>query len=148
MRVISLMLGIILVWFSGSVAKDIQFPEITGWKQSGEVQTFVPKALYEYINGAADLYLSYDFEELKVAEYTDDKKAQVTVEIYRHKSRTHAFGIYSQERLPDANFLNIGAQGYLDKNILNFLAGSYYIKINSYNTGDEDQEVLQAFSKR
>jgi hypothetical protein len=133
---------------SSSGGKPFVFPEIIGWKQSGEIQTFIPKTLYEYINGAADLYLAYDFQELKVAEYLNDKKASVTLEIYRHHSPTDAFGIYSQERLPDANYLNIGAQGYIDKNILNLLLGNYYIKINSYNTGAEDQEVLQAFAKK
>ena len=128
--------------------KSFVFPEIKGWKQSGEPQTFLPGTLYEYINGGADLYLAYDFQELKVTEYLDDKKATVTVEVYRHKSPTEAFGIYSQERLPDANYLNIGAQGYMDKNILNFLAGSFYVKINSYNTGADDQGVLQAFAKK
>jgi Family of unknown function (DUF6599) len=128
--------------------KSFVFPEITGWKQSGEPQTFLPGTLYEYINGGADLYLAFDFQELKVIEYLDDKKATVTVEVYRHKSPTEAFGIYSQERLPGANYLNIGAQGYRDKNILNFLAGSCYVKINSYNAGADDQEVLQALAKK
>jgi len=131
-----------------SEGKSFVFPEIIGWKQSGEIQTFIPKTLYEYINGAADLYLAYDFQELKVAEYLNDKKASVTLEIYRHHSPTDAFGIYSQERLPDANYLNIGAQGYIDKNILIFLSGSYYVKMNSYNTGAEDPEVLQTFAKK
>jgi hypothetical protein len=128
--------------------KSFVFPGITGWKQSGEPQTFLPGTLYEYINGGADLYLAYDFQDLKVTEYLDDNKGNVTVEVYRHKSPTEAFGIYSQERLPDANYLNIGAQGYMDKNILNFLAGSFYVKINSYNTGADDQGVLQAFAKK
>jgi hypothetical protein len=148
MKTICLIFGIItFLWVSGGEAKDFKFPEMTGWKQSEEPQTFLPKTLYEYINGAADLYLTYDFQELRVAEYLNDRKASVTIEIYRHKSPTDAFGIYSQERLPEANYLNIGAQAYIDKNILDFFSGSYYVKINSYNTGAEDQEVLQAFAK-
>jgi hypothetical protein len=131
-----------------SEGKSFVFPEITGWKHSGEIQTFMPKTLYEYIDGAADLYLAYDFQELNVAEYMNDKKASVTIEIYRHQSPNDAFGIYSQERLSDANYLNIGAQGYIDKNILIFLSGIYYVKMNSYKTGAEDPEVLQAFAKK
>jgi hypothetical protein len=145
-RTIGLLLGIVLLWVPGSEAKDVRFPEIAGWKQSGEIQTFIPKTLYEYINGAADLYLACDFEGLQVAEYGNEKKASVTVEVYRHRTPKDAFGIYSRERLPEGNFLGIGAEGYVDKNILNFLSGRYYVKINSYNTGDEDREVLQAFA--
>jgi len=148
MRVLCLLLGILLFPVSSPAARYLRFPDIPGWKPSGEVQSFSPKTLYEYINGAADLYLASDFEELKVAEYANEKKASVVVEAYRHRTPRDAFGIYSQERLPDADFLGIGAQGYVDKNILNFVCGSYYVKINSFNTGAEDREVLQAIAKK
>jgi hypothetical protein len=149
MKTVCLILGLIIfLWVSGAEAKDFRFPEIKGWKQSGEIQTFIPKNLYEYINGAADLYLMYDFQELEVAEYLNEKKASVIIDVYRHKTSTHAFGIYSQERLSDANFINIGAQGYVEKNVLNFLTGSYYVKLNSFNTGAEDEEILLNFAKK
>jgi len=125
-----------------------RFPEMPGWKQSGEIQTFRPKTLFEYINGAADLYIMYDFQELKVAEYKNEKKGSVIVEVYRHNTPTHAFGIYSQERLPNANFLEVGGQGYIEENILNFLTGPYYVKINSFNTGADDKEILLTFAKK
>ncbi|MBS3920550.1 MAG: hypothetical protein KG012_16885 [Deltaproteobacteria bacterium] len=149
MKTICLVLStIIILWNSISEAKDFAFPEITGWKQSGEIETFIPKNLYEYINGAADLYLIYDFEELKVAEYQNEKKASVTVDVYRHRTPLYAFGIYSQERLSGANFLDIGVQGYYEKGFLNFLTGPYYVKISTINTGPEDREVLVAFAKK
>jgi len=149
MKTTCLILGIIIfLWGPGVEAKDFKFPEIPGWKQSGEVQTFTPKTLFEYINGDAELYIMYDFQESKVAEYLNEKKASVIVDVYRHRTPLHAFGIYSQERLSNANFLDIGTQGYIEQNILNFLIGPYYVKINSYNTGAEDQEILLLFAKK
>ena len=150
MKTICLVLGIIIFWWaSGLGAKeDLKFPEIAGWKQSGEIQTFTPKTLFEYINGAADLYIMYDFQELKVGEYQNEKKASVTVEVYEHKTPTHAFGIYSQERLPNANFIDVGAQGYIENNVLNFLTGPCYVKMTSYNAGAEDREILLTFAKK
>lgn len=136
------------LWSSNSGGKFSPFPEISGWKQSGEILTFSPRKLYDYENGAADLYLTYDFQELKVAEYQNEKKASVTVEVYRHKTPRNAFGIYSQERLSNANFLDIGAQGYLGKGILNFVTGNYYVKMNSIDTGAEDEEVLLTFARK
>lgn len=135
-------------WASGAEENSYSFPKIGGWKQSDEIQIFSPENLYDYINGGADLYLKYDFQELKVAEYQNDQKASVTIEVYRHKTPTHAFGIYSQERLSNANYLDIGAQGYSEKGILNFLTGNYYVKMSSFNTGPEDPEVLLTFAKK
>ena len=149
MKTIWLILGVIIsLWAPRSEAKEFKFPEIIGWKQSGEIQTFIPKTLFEYINGAADLYIMYDFQALKVAEYQNEKKASVTVEVYEHKTPTHAFGIYSQERLPNADFIDVGAQAYIENNTLNFLTGPYYVKITSYHTGAEDGEILLAFAKK
>jgi len=147
-KAIALILGIVgFLWSTCSQAADFKFPSVSSWKQVGEVQRFDPNTLYEYINGGADLYLAYDFEELKVAEYQNEKKAAVTVEVYRHRTPTHAFGIYSQERFPGANFTDVGVQGYLEKHALNFLFGNSYVKITSYDTGPEDQSILLAFAK-
>jgi hypothetical protein len=129
-------------------AKDLTFPEVTGWKQSGEVQTFDPKTLYEYINGAADLYLAYDFEKLQIEEYQNEKKASVTIEVYRHKTPNDAFGIYSQERLPESSYLDVGTQGYSDKEVLNFFTGRYYVKITGYKIESGEQEAMLSFAKK
>ncbi|MDI6755097.1 MAG: hypothetical protein QME78_11975 [Thermodesulfobacteriota bacterium] len=133
---------------SPAEGKTISFPEVSGWRQPEKPQVFSPESLYEYINGAADLYLKYDFQDLQVAEYVNEKKAAVTVEVYRHRTPTHAFGIYSQERLANADFLDIGAQGYSESMVLNFFRGVYYVKISSYNTGAEDQKIRTAFARK
>ncbi len=140
------LLGILLLGAPGAAAKDVRFPRIAGWQLSAEIQRFEPKTLYEYINGAADLYLACGFEELKVAEYGNGQKASVIVELYRQRTSRDAFGIYSQERLPEAAVLPVGAEGYIAVNILNFVAGRYYVKISSANTGAEDREVLRRFA--
>jgi len=147
-RTIGLILGIVgLLWSPTAQAAEFKFPSVNGWKQVGEMQTFNPGTLYEYINGGADLYLAYDFEELKVAEYQNSQKAAVTVDVYRHRTSTHAFGVYSQERVPGANFIDVGIQGYQERHALNFLSGNTYVKITSYDTGPEDQAVLLSFAK-
>ena len=136
------------LWAAGGEGRTYSFPEMAGWKQSGEIQIFSPANLYDYINGGADLYLKYDFQELKVAEYQNDRKASVTIEVYRHKTPVHAFGIYSQERLSNANYLEVGAQGYSEKGVLNFLVADCYVKMSSVDVGPEDREVLLAFAKK
>jgi hypothetical protein len=136
------------LWASGGGGGNDSFPEMAGWKLSGEIQIYSPANLYDYINGGADLYLKYDFQELKVADYVNNQKASVTIEVYRHKTPVHAFGIYSQERLNNANDLEVGAQGYSEKGILNFLAADCYVKMSSVDVGPGEQAVLLAFAKK
>jgi len=147
-KTIGLILGIVgLLWSPTAQAAEFKFPSVNGWKQVGEIQSFDSNTLYEYIDGGADLYLAYDFQELKVAEYQNDKKASVTVDVYRHRTLTHAFGVYSQERVPGANFIDVGIQGYQEKHALNFLSGNTYVKITGYDIVSEDQTSLLSFAK-
>ena len=37
------------------------FPEIAGWQKKGAVEIFSPENLYEYIDGAAENFIGYDF---------------------------------------------------------------------------------------
>lgn len=149
MRAFSTLIGIVgILWGFWVEAKEILFPEMAGWKRSGQVQTFGAGTLYEYIDGAADLYLMYEFVELRVMDYENEQRGQVTVDVYRHKTPLYAFGIYSQERLPQAEFLPIGLEAYYQRGLLNLLTGPYYVKLSSVNTGPEDRQILIAFAKK
>ncbi len=118
------------------------FPILTGWSQQGEILKYKADNLYEYINGAADLYLTYDFQELQVAEYHNGKNASIVIEIYRFNNTDQAFGIYSQERPGEWDYLSIGAQGYQEGPMLNFISGNYYVKISGSDIPDSATSVI------
>jgi hypothetical protein len=147
--VVAVLLGSVL-WGGASLAAAAQpfaFPAVDGWTLTGPPQMFSPDTLYDYINGGSDLYLKYDFEELRVVEYRKDKMS-VSAEVYRHRGSENAFGIYSQERVPSADFLALGAQGYYENGVCNFIQGGYYVKLSSDHTGADDREILLAFARR
>lgn len=143
------LLGLAL-WASPSAAAGAQpfaFPAMDGWTLAGQPQVFAPDTLYDYINGGSDLYLKYEFEELTVVEYRKGAMS-VSAEVYRHRTPDHAFGIYSQERVPGAQFLAIGAQGYYENAVCNFIQRGYYVKLSGENTGADDREILLRFARR
>lgn len=122
-------------------------PKVDGWTLSGEGRSFGPANLYEYVDGAAELYLSLGFQNLWVGEYANGRGGSAVVEIYRHESPVHAFGIYSQERPRQGNYLSIGAEGYLAPPYLNFLIGDAYVKLSADGLGDRAEEILRAFAE-
>jgi len=120
----------------------ILFPEVKGWELTLNERVYVPSDLWDLIDGAADTYLSYSFIELHLADYDNDAGISVRVELYRHSTFNNTFGIYTSERSPDYNFIDIGSQGYLEEGALNFLCGYYYVKITTGNQGDDAQKSL------
>ena len=125
---------------TASLAQDIVFPQLKGFKIKNDYPVYLPDNLWDFIDGAADNYLANGFVDLHVAEYKKGK-AVIKLEIYRHSGNTLAFGIYSSERSPSFRFMNLGAQGYIADGSINFFKGNYYVKIKTFS---KKEKVLQA----
>jgi hypothetical protein len=123
------------------------FPSFEGWSKKGKPDIYTPDNLFEYINGAAEVFLSYDFVKLATLTYENDKQYSFVVDVYQHSSDRNGFGIYSQEKPQKGDFLKIGTQGYYEKGVLNFLKGSFYVKMSGYDLGDNDEKVLTTAAK-
>jgi hypothetical protein len=129
-----------------SAAQEKLFPSVEGWKLSQEETSYTPNNLFDVIDGAADLFLEYNFIDLHIGRYTRGE-LDIKVELYRHATSVDAFGIYSQERFADYHFIEIGVQGYLEKGALNFLAGTYYVKISTIQESENAQSGMQQLAK-
>lgn len=122
-------------------------PHVANWQTTADVQRYNPETLYEYIDGAAEAYLGYDFKELVVGDFQGGRtKVTLTAEIYDMGTDVNAFGIYSAERFPESRFIPVGIQGYLEEGTLNFLAGRYYVKLMCYEGGGQTEEFLKLFA--
>ena len=122
-------------------AETPMFPEIQGWKMKVDEKVYNSGDLWELINGAADIFLSYYFEDLHIAEYTK-KDQMIRVELYRHKTTDDTYGIYTAERMPDYTQVPIGAQGYKSQGVLNFMAGNYYVKVMSAGVEEVNEQII------
>lgn len=123
-------------------------PKVESWPFSESPQVYYPENLYEYIDGAAEIYLNYDFQQLAVGQYKKaDSPASISVEIYDMGSSQNAFGIYSAERFPEAQFVPVGSQGYQEEGSLNFIIGRYYIKLLCFDCGQENKTILSLFAQ-
>ena len=127
---------------SSNAGDDDLFPSVSGWKFVPGESEYTPDNLWDLIDGAAELYLSYGFEHLTLGEYTDQSGTDVRVEVYRHSSRTNAFGMYSQERNPEYHFINVGVQGYIEDGVLNFLSGPFYVKITTHIPAKQGRDAM------
>ena len=138
-----MVLGILLPY---ARAQEVLFPQVGTWKLTPEETVYTPNNLFDVIDGAADLYLEYDFVDLHVGRYTKGE-LEIKVELYRHGSAVDAFGIFSQERFPDYHFIDIGTQGYMEKGALNILAGVFYVKISTIQEGQAAQDAMLTLAR-
>jgi hypothetical protein len=102
-----------------------------GWTRAREIRMFSPADLWEYINGAAEQYLTYGFQDLATSKYTDASGTVVAADIYRMADAVHAFGIYRHEVNPKAQPVPLGVEGRAGSNTLKFWTGRFYVKLTA-----------------
>ena len=140
------LLSIIALVVAIGPAHAAVFPEIAGWTAAGETMTFTPDTLWEHINGAAETFLQFGFQELKTAELTRDATT-VAVGIYEMGSPLDAYGVYRTERPDEAAVVPIGAQALISAPYQALMVKDrFYVKIDVYD-GEIDEASGQAILK-
>ncbi len=137
-------IGILLLLFNlSAVSFAGVFPEIKGWTPEGEVNFRTPDDLWEYINGAAGLYLAYGFKVLRYRDFTRGDHL-MKVHIYDMGSPLNAFGIYVTERPEDVKLQSIGTEAVIKPPVYCLLLKDrFYIQVQMIK-GDIDDDSGKA----
>lgn len=65
------------------------------WTRPDSPNVVTEKNIFDYMNGAGELYLGYRFDHLDVYEYIAEIQKEILVELYFMKSSDDAFGLLS-----------------------------------------------------
>jgi hypothetical protein len=114
---------------------------LDGWRRSDTTQIFDRENLFDYINGGAEIYLSYDFQRVVVQRYgikiEDSLEGNsITVEIWQMSSAADAYGVYSLDHLQED--VDIGQKGGYDTGVLRFWKGRYFVKILGFEENSKE----------
>ncbi|RJP34005.1 MAG: hypothetical protein C4527_03255 [Candidatus Omnitrophota bacterium] len=129
---------------------------LAGYSRIGAIETYQPHNLYEYMNGGAELYLAYAFEDMAVGYYALDphKKSDsiyagtegdVLVEIFRMKNAEDAYGVYSDDATGEHP--DIGQDACYASGFLRFWKGRYFVKVLILIDHNEPRDSILAIGK-
>jgi hypothetical protein len=131
MRQTTILLAAVLGAAVPGAAAD--FPQIKGWSPATEVQTYTTDTLWEYINGAAEVFVQYGFRELETRELSADG-VTVAVGIYDMGTPLNAFGIYRTEAPTDTPPEAVGGEAVVSPPYQALMAKDrYYVKVDVYD---------------
>lgn len=112
------------------------------WVRASQIQMFNPGDLWEFIDGAAEQFLTYGFQDLATTKYSSDQTRTVVVaEIYRMDDARGAFGIFRQEASPKARPVALGVEGRASSNTIRFWMAEFYVKLTTPPGGGRQREL-------
>jgi hypothetical protein len=118
--------------------------KVPGWKLVLPIGTYDEESIFDYINGAAELYFAYDFRAVAAAEYQNGETS-IIVDVYDMTNPEGAFGIYSLNRYSTANYVDIGNEGIMSGTNLDFWKGRYFCKVYSFDMAEKYQGDVANF---
>jgi hypothetical protein len=113
---------------------------LEGWKVSAKDQTYNRDTLYEYIDGGAELYLSYGFEHVINRTYSKPGQPDMVVDLFDMGSSRNAYGVFSHSRETVDDTFGQGSQ--YAEGLLLFWKDRYYVSILTFPETDESKRAI------
>ena len=118
---------------------------IEGWKPSGKDRYYNPETLYNYINGGAELYISYGFREVISRTYSKPGQLNLTVEIFDMVDAKNAFGVFCHVREDVDYSYGQGCQVYED--VIMFWKNQYFVSVVSDDETESSMSVIRKLAE-
>jgi hypothetical protein len=105
--------------------------QVEGWRKA-ESEIYTRDNLHQYINGGAELYISFRFEALLSLPYVRDDGTEVRLDIFDMGSAANAYGIFCHSREAVDNFVGPEVDSEYAAGLLHFWKGRYYASALGY----------------
>lgn len=121
--------------------------EVNGWKKSQQPTFYTPENLYEYINGGAELYISYQFKNLLALTYKKEDLPDIAVDIFDMGRSADAYGVFAQGFESLDQSVEPGVESEYAAGLLTFWKGRYYVSILAYPENESKKKTVLVLGK-
>jgi hypothetical protein len=125
---------------------------VGGWTLVNPARIIEPKGIFDYMDGAGELYLGYRFNHLEACEFSHPRESNLLVELYWMDSPGDAFGLLSGDWGGDpVDLAGDGVQpvprALYGAGLLRIWSGDLYARVMAYQETDAAKQAVFALGK-
>lgn len=120
--------------------------EILGWKTEGEDESYDPQTIFDYINGAGEVYRSYNFRELLVRRFQKESRPDIVCDFFDMGTSADAFGVFTHDL--EGEEVSIGCGATYKGGLLSFWKDRYFISLTAEEETPETREAIFALGRK
>jgi hypothetical protein len=129
------LLSLLVIWGCSRGGGEIKgllpsSADVPGITEGGRPRIYKGMKLFDYMDGGAELYYEYNFEQACVQRY-QTPPGEVTAEIYQMDLPSDAYGIYTFDT--KGEHPSIGQDATYERGLLGFWKGKYFVRVFSEN---------------
>ncbi len=132
---------------------------ISAWSRPDSPRLITSKNIFDYMNGAGELYLGYHFNSLEVYEYKSKDENDILVELYFMESSDDSFGllsldwegepiIFDHSTNKESNLSLVPpVRALYGKGLLRIWSGNLYVRIMAVRDTSTAKDVILKLGK-
>ena len=116
-------------------------PEVNGWRAAGPDGVYDDETLFDYINGAAEIYRSFGVRTVVARQYEKHGAPDLVVDLYDMGSSRGAYGAYHHD-IRAGDQAGIGHESDHYPGALTFWKGRFFVSIVAFDVTDEADRAM------
>jgi hypothetical protein len=131
----------------GAMDRTVVWPSgAGGWKKAGEAVGYRGRAIFDYIDGAGEVFIAFNYRGLAVLRYERAGRPPIVAEAYEMGTPQDAFGVFTWDRHdPEAG---IGQGSEFGGGMLRLWKGRWFFSIYGEGEGKEQEEAVLEIGRR
>jgi len=116
--------------------------EVEGWRAAAEDRLFDPETIFDYIDGAGEVYRSYNFRLLLSRRYERQGRAALVADLFDMGSSRDAFGVFTHDL--EGEDAGLGQGSNYKGGLLSFWRDRYFVSLFAEEETEETKRALFA----
>ncbi len=131
----------------GTMDGTIVWPtDAGGWMRAGEAAQYRGRAIFDYIDGAGEVFIAFNYKALSVQRYERAGRPAIVAEAYTMGTPQDAFGVFAWDRHdPEAR---IGQGSEFGGGMLRLWKGRWFFSIYGEGEGKDQEEAVLEIGRK
>ncbi len=120
--------------------------EVNEWKSQGADKIYTEETIFDYINGAGEIYRAYNYKKLQARNFTREGYPQIIVDLFDMGEAKNAFGIFTHNL--EGEKVGIGQGSLYSGGLLQIWKGRYFVSLFAEEETNESKAAVLAMGKK
>ncbi len=119
--------------------------EINGWEAKEKDKLYDPQTIFDYIDGAGEVYRSYNFKLLLARRFSKEGQPDIVADLFEMASSKDAFGVFTHDL--EGEDAGVGRGSTYKGGLLSFWKGRFFVSLYAEEETKDAKEALFALGK-
>lgn len=120
--------------------------QVHGWEAKGRDALYDQQTIFDYIDGAGEVYRSYNFTLLLARRYSKESQPDIVADLFEMSSSRDAFGVFTHDL--EGEDAGVGRGSTYKGGLLSFWKDRFFVSLYAEEETEETREALFLLGKK